>query len=149
MMTEKEVNTFINGAKHYFSTISDQGVEIGAPYLVSSDEAVVGDFTGIIGISGARKGCVFVSAPRAMLRHLLITLGDDASDAEIIRDVIGEVANTISGNARSEFGPEFMISVPVVVEGKPDLIAVPKDLMAFVIPVQWSSYSLFVVACLE
>lgn len=149
MMTEKEVNTFIKGAKHYFSTISDQEVEIGTPYLVESDQAAVGDYTGIIGISGARKGCVFVSAPRAMLRHLLATLGEETSDVEVIRDLIGEVANTISGNVRSEFGPEFMISVPVVIEGKPENISVPRDVMAFVIPVQWFSYSLYVVVCLE
>jgi len=66
-----------------------------------------------------------------------------------VRDVIGEVANTISGNSRSEFGSDFMISVPVVVEGKPQMIATPRDLMAFVIPVQWNNYSLFVVVCLE
>ncbi len=149
MMSEKEVNVFINGAKKYFKTISNQDVEIGAPYLVDSDEAAVGDYTGIIGISGARKGCVFVSAPTAMLRHLLMVLGESGFDKEVVRDVIGEVANTISGNARSEFGSEFMISVPIVVEGKPQMIATPRDLMAFVIPVQWNSYSLFVVACLE
>jgi len=148
-MNEKEVNVFINGAKNYFKTISGQEVEIGTPYLVNSQEAAVGDYTGIIGISGARKGCVFVSAPTAMLRHLLIAMGEDSFDKSIVRDVIGEVANTIAGNARSEFGPDFMISVPVVVEGRPQMIAVPRDLMAFVIPVQWNSYSLFVVACLE
>jgi len=149
MMNEKEVNVFIKGAKNYFKTVSQLDVEIGTPYLVNSREAAVGDYTGIIGISGERKGCVFVTAPTAMLRHLVVTLGDDGSDNELVRDVIGEVANTISGNARSEFGPDFMISVPVVVEGKPQMISVPRDLMAFVIPVQWNNYSLFVVVCLE
>jgi chemotaxis protein CheX len=149
MMNEKEVNVFIKGAKNYFKTVSQQEVEIGTPYLVNSRDAAVGDYTGIIGISGERKGCVFVTAPTAMLRHLLISIGEESQDKAIIRDVIGEVANTISGNARSEFGPDFMISVPVVVEGKPQMISVPGDLMAFVIPVQWNNYSLHVVACLE
>jgi chemotaxis protein CheX len=149
MITEKELNVFLNGARNYFRTISQQDIDVGTPYLVNNREVEAWDYTGIIGISGARKGCVFVTAPTAMIRHLLAVLGEKGMDPDVIRDAIGEVANTISGNARAEFGPEFMISVPIVVEGRPVLINLPKELMAFVVPVQWSSYSLSVVVCLE
>lgn len=149
MITEKELNVFLNGARHYFKTVSQEDIEIGTPYLVDNREVEAWDYTGIIGISGARKGCVFVTAPTVMIRHLLAVQGETSTDTYIIRDAIGEVANTISGNARSAFGPEFMISVPIVVEGRPVLINLPKELKAFVVPVQWSSYSLSVVVCLE
>ena len=39
-----------------------------------------------------------------------------------ILDLVGEVANTISGNARKVFGREFLISVPVMIEGAVDKI---------------------------
>ena len=42
-----------------------------------------------------------------------------------ILDLVGEVANTISGNARKVFGREFLISVPVMIEGAVDKILHP------------------------
>ena len=75
------------------------------------------DFTGVIGISGERQGCVYFTAHRDLLRQLLLHVGEaDVSDNNLC-DLVGEIANTISGNARRHFGPNFMISVPVVVAG--------------------------------
>ena len=51
---------------------------------------------------------------------------------ELLVDLVGEVANTISGNARYVFGKDFMISVPVVIEGAPSSIHLPKDLRSYV-----------------
>ena len=47
-------------------------------------------------------------------------------------DLVGEVANTIAGNARSEFGEEFEISVPIVLRGAPDEILLPRKDRSFV-----------------
>ena len=149
MISEKELSVFINGAKQYFRVLTQHDIEVGAPYLIRHSEVEVGDYTGIIGISGARKGAVLVTAPSVMVRHLLIALGEKDQSLPMVADAIGEMANTISGNARTEFGAEFMISVPVVVQGKPELISVPRDLMAFVIPIQWNSYLLTLMVCLE
>ena len=148
-MNAEEITVFIEGAKHYFRTVSDRQVEIGSPYLVSPEETPSYDYTGIIGISGAKKGCVYFSAPSILLRHLLISLGEEDQDAGLMGDVIGEVANTISGNARASFGSDFMISVPVVVNGRPDSIKLPKGLKAYVIPVDWDKYQASLVVCIE
>ncbi len=149
MMNEHEVTTFISGARHYFSTVSDNEAIIGTPYLTRHDGIPLSDYTGIIGVSGTRKGCVLISAPRIMLHHLLLTLGEKQIDEDMVRDSIGELANTISGNARTEFGAGFMISVPVVVKGEPEQINIPGHLRAFNIPVQWQSYALSLTVCLE
>jgi chemotaxis protein CheX len=149
MMNEKEVQVFISGARRYFETVTERMADIGAPYLTHSEGIPLSDYTGIIGVSGARKGCVLISAPRIMLHHLLMSMGEREISEDLIRDSVGELANTIAGNARSEFGAGFMISVPVVVKGTPDEINIPSHLRAFNIPVQWQSYSLSLTACLE
>ena len=49
-----------------------------------------------------------------MLTVLLMRMQEtDTSDANIM-DLVGEVANTISGNARRDFGRNFIISVPTM-----------------------------------
>lgn len=148
-MKQSEIQVFIEGIKKYFTTVSEIQLRIGSPYLAAPLEAPSSDVTGIIGVSGDRKGCVYFSAPRILMRHLLHSLGETEVNAELINDVVGEVANTISGNARASFGSGFMISVPVVLNGPPDRIQLPRENEAFVIPFQWRSYSGYLVACLE
>jgi chemotaxis protein CheX len=64
-------------------------------------------------------------------------------------DLVGEVANTISGNARRDFGKDFMISVPQVVAGDPEKVQTPDNTRSFVIPINWRSHSAQLVVCLE
>lgn len=148
-MTETDIQVFIDGVKRYFENSLELPAEVSTPYLVSSGDTPTNHFTGIIGISGERKGCVYFTAPRAMLSRLLLGLGETNIDQELMRDLVGEVANTISGNARAKFGSNFMISVPVVVQGKPENLQLPRQLKAFVIPFQWQSFSASLVVCLE
>lgn len=148
-MSEKILQVFIDGAIRYFQHTSDQNVRVGTPYLVSNNEPSAFDYTGIIGISGPMKGCVYFTAPQILLKHLLLSIGENDTSEENIVDVVGEVANTISGNARSSFGKEFMISVPLVIEGAPSSIHLPKDLRSYVIPVYWKVYSAAIVLCFE
>ncbi len=84
-----------------------------------------------------------------MLTHLLTCLGETEISSENHCDVVGEVANTISGNARKSFGREFMISVPVVIQGEPERIKLPKDIRSFVIPLTWHHNDAALVINLE
>ena len=61
----------------------------------------------------------------------------------------GEVANTISGNARRDFGREFVISVPSVVASKNGRFAPPVSARSFVIPLNWRTHSAKLIVCLE
>jgi chemotaxis protein CheX len=149
-LQESDIQVFINGTKNYFTTVSDQQLHIGTPYLSPTNDLPSQDFTGIIGISGEQKGCVYFTAPRILLRHLLLSLGEKDTSDDMVTDIVGEVANTVSGNARAQFGSTFMISVPLVVQGKPDRIQLPGKLdKAIVIPIQWNKYNAALVACLE
>jgi len=148
-MSEEMLQVFIDGALRYFQHTNDSDVKMGIPYLVDNTHPTAFDYTGIIGVSGPKKGCVYFSAPRILLKHLLYSIGEmDTSDEQII-DLIGEVANTISGNARGVFGKSFMISVPLVIQGAPDHLHLPRESRSYVIPVYWKSYSAMVVICFE
>ncbi|MFT5421942.1 MAG: chemotaxis protein CheX [Candidatus Endobugula sp.] len=148
-MSEKILSVFIEGAVRYFQHTSHKEVHVGTPYLANNSKPAAFDYTGVIGVSGPRRGCVYFTAPVILLKHLLLSIGEEDTSEEYIVDLVGEVANTISGNARREFGKDFMISVPVVIEGAPGHIHLPKDLRSYVIPVYWKAYSAAVVICFE
>ena len=135
-MHEAQLQVFIDGTLRYFAHASDVTAVVSTPYLVSNSNSIVKEFTGIIGVSGERKGSVYFTAPRPMLKVLLMNMGETDLDDEFLCDLVGEVANTISGNARREFGKDFMISVPVVVVGEPERIVTPERLRSFVIPIK-------------
>lgn len=148
-MTESELQVFIDGATNYFKQMSESPAVVQTPYLEKHDKAITHEYTGIIGISGKKKGCVYFTAPGALLKHLLLSIGEADTSNDALCDLVGEVANTISGNARSFFGSEFMISVPVVVDGQPDRIKIPKDLRSYIIPVSWKNFESTVVISIE
>lgn len=148
-MFEDTLKVFIEGVIHYFQHTSDKSVKVGSPYLVDNSQPTAFDYTGIIGVSGPQKGTVYFTAPTILMKHLLLSIGEKDTSPENILDLVGEVANTISGNARTEFGQEFMISVPIMIEGAPGKIHLPEHLRSYVIPIYWKAYSAAVVVCLE
>ena len=148
-MSEATLQVFIDGVVRYFKHTNDKEVKVGTPYLVKNNNPAAYDVTGIIGISGPYRGCVYFTAPRILLKHLLLSIGEPDTSSAHLFDLVGEVANTISGNARSIFGQDFMISVPVMIEGAPNHIHLPEQLRSYVIPVYWKSYHAAVVICLE
>jgi len=148
MLKEAEIRTFIEGATSYFEISAQQAASVGSPYLVTDGNPGAYDYTGIIGISGARKGIVYFSAPRGMLTVLLMRMHEsDTSDANLM-DLVGEVANTISGNARRDFGRNFIISVPTIVAHDVGKVTAPHS-KSYVIPINWRKHSAKLVVCLE
>ena len=148
MLKEAEIRTFIEGATHYFETSSQQSATVGSPYLVVDGRPGAYEYTGVIGISGARKGIVYFSAPRGMLTVLLMRMQETDTSDENMKDLVGEVANTISGNARRDFGKNFVISVPVIITHGLDELTAPHS-RSYVIPINWRTHSAKLVVCLE
>lgn len=149
MLEEKRFQVFINSVNRYFNEVNKINVEVGTPYLVENNVPTAHDYTGIIGISGPYRGSVYFTAPRVLLKNLLFSLQEPNDSEENIMDLIGEIANTIAGNARTEYGAEFMISVPLVVKGAPSQIHLPKIARSFVIPITWKNYTAAIVISLE
>ena len=149
MLTEGEIRTFIQGAVHYFEVSARQPVAVGSPYLVTDGVPSVHEYTGVIGISGKRRGAVCFTAPRSMLMVLLMRMNETDTSEDNMKDLIGEVTNTISGNARRDFGRDFVISVPTVVASDNGKFASPVTARAFVIPLNWRTHSAKLIVCLE
>lgn len=136
---ENELQVFIDGALHYFNQVSDERAEVRIPYLIK-DDLVLDEYTGMIGISGIRKGMIYFSAPRAMLRHILLSLGENGNNDDLYSDLVGEIANIISGNARRKLGSDFNISVPEVVRDE-IIQLMEKKVHQFAIPIRWKFYT--------
>jgi chemotaxis protein CheX len=148
MLRETELRTFVDGTINYFETSVQQAATVGSPYLVTDGKPGAYEYTGVICISGARRGIVYFTAPRGMLTVLLMRMQEtDSSDANI-KDLVGEVANTISGNARRDFGKNFLISIPTVIAYEPEQVPAA-HVRAYVIPINWRSHSAKLVVCLE
>lgn len=147
-MDEHEIQVLIDGTVNYFHRVVDTSTEVGTPYLADQTESVISDFTGVIAITGARRGNIYFTAPSAMLSHILLKQGEADRSPELMADIVGEVANTISGNARRHFGQEFLISVPSVFQGATSRHKLAIGDRAFVIPITWKQYKAALVVSL-
>lgn len=84
-MSEQTIQVFIDGVVRYFHHTNDKEVRVGTPYLVENNNPAAYDITGIIGISGPYPGCVYFTAPRILLKHLLLSIGEsDTSNEHIL-----------------------------------------------------------------
>jgi chemotaxis protein CheX len=148
-MNENEIKHFIQTTISFFKEVSGYEAKCGIPSVKTSDPLVL-EYTGIIGISGKRKGSVYFTSNKGLLSDLAkIMLETDSVNNEDIRDLVGEVTNTITGNLRKIFGTEFLISVPAIVEGKARDIKLPDNIGTYVIPILWQDHKAFLVICLE
>ena len=149
MLQEQELKTFVEGTTNYFEIAAQQPATIGSPYLVEGTPPAAHDYTGIINVSGKREGVVYFTAPKAMLTVLLMKMQESDFSHETMRDLVGEVANTISGNARRDFGRDFVISVPNVLSGEQPEVPLKPGMRSFVIPINWRSHSAKLVVALS
>jgi chemotaxis protein CheX len=140
-MTEDHLKPIIKIVTEYFLSISAIPAVMGLPYVKRDDEPVF-DYTGIIGISGSRRGGVYYTAGKDLLVDFgRFILGDEDLDDAALNDLAGEMTNTIAGNMREIFGSAFLISVPIVLKGKIDHISMRLKPPVFVIPINWKQHT--------
>lgn len=148
-MNEHEIDRILKTTLQFFQEVSGTSAFCGKPYI-KKDKRIVLEYTGIIGISGGRKGSVYFTSSKSQLEKLAqIMLGTEEITVEDIKDLVGEIANTISGNLRSIFGSEFLISIPVIIDGKARDIKLPDEIDSYVIPITWNGTESQFVVCLE
>ena len=148
-MSEQELRCFIDVVVRYFSDVTGEPCEMGIPF-VKDGAQIVSDYTGLIGISGSRKGAVYITSPKKMLSDIAsIILDEESPSEEYIVDMAGEIANTVAGNVRESFGSSFMISVPIVIKGAPEDLVFRLAPPVFVIPLLWRGMHSHLVVGLE
>jgi len=148
-MEEVDLHFFIDSTLNYFQEVASEKAFASIPYI-KDDEAVMLEYTGIIGISGNKKGCIYLTTTGEMIKELAQVIIDTSDiSTKVVKYLVGEIANTIAGNVREAYGSEFMISVPVIIEGRTKDLKLPADILSFVIPMNWSNHKCYLVVCLE
>lgn len=148
-MDDQDIQVFITGVRRYFESLrTDARVVIEPPFIKDQERPLL-EYTGIIGISGKAHGAVCFTANGVMLEKILEFLNESPSSREMLCDLVGEIANTLSGNAREEFGRDFLISVPVVATEKDFGFRFPEDGRNYVIPIIWQTQKAYLLVCLS
>jgi chemotaxis protein CheX len=149
MSSEAEVTVFLESVLNYFSTTVQQAAVCGTPFLAIDRIPELSDFTGMIKISGKYHGLVAFTAPKGMLCVMLMRMQETDMCHENLCDLVGEITNTFSGNARRDFGSQFHISVPTVSVGRKNTLELPEGAHPIVIPISWRNHSSSLVICLQ
>ncbi len=114
------IKPFVDAVKNLFKTMLDLPFSLEKPYI-KKDPIPEYEVAGIIGMSGGVSGCVVINMGEALALQMASELLDEKKtelDDDCI-DAIGEIANMIAGNAKTDFPDEnCSISVPSVVIGK-------------------------------
>ncbi|NPC56861.1 chemotaxis protein CheX [Caenimonas sp. S4] len=144
---QNELKLFVDSVRRYFQIITKQEPQITSAFLGTGD--IDGyDFNGIVTFSGSYNGHVIVSMPPQLVRELLLLQGEtDLSESNLL-DAVGEIANTLGGNARKALGPALQISVPVKLHGSSGVKARVRK-HPYVITLRWNHQPAMVCVDME
>ena len=149
-INEKDIYAFVDAISNFFLHLTDEKVEIKTAYLLQSDvPSATFDLTSYITLSGNFTGRIYFSAPRSMLAHLLISMGEQNRCNDRLLDAAGEIANTISGNVRKHFGETMEISVPTSQETGSDWLRSVASPQSYIILIKWKQYRASVVVDIQ
>ena len=124
------VNPFLESAINMFEQMFGITPEHGKPFIVTPNANHRWEVSGVIGIVGSTEGILLLRVTRLFAMKLLeksgITVTDDAERQEVMREMISEFVNIISGNALSRLGDKDIdITPPVTVQGENHSISWP------------------------
>jgi chemotaxis protein CheX len=139
MQHQQLINIFIDSVKTYFDHLGHAELDIGTPYLITKSGDIGLDYNGVIAVYGDTDGSVIFSANRSILKYILLSLGEVEFNEHSIVDLVGEIANTIAGNARRELGENFQISTPRVIKSTLGQGCPASDQRSFMLPLRWKS----------
>ncbi len=144
---ESELKLFVDSVQRYFNVITKQEPQITSAFLATGD--IEGyEYNGIVSFSGSYNGHVMVSMPPQLLRELLLLQREtDLSDGNLL-DAVGEIANTLGGNARKTLGSGLNISVPVKLQGASGIKARVRK-HPYIITLRWNHQPALVCVDME
>lgn len=112
---------FIAATVNVLSTMANITPVAGKPF-VKTNMTGLGDVSALVGITGAKRGSIAVTFPKATAIGVVRgMLGDDIHDIiNDTKDTVGEICNMISGQARAqlaESGVCLQGSTPTIIFG--------------------------------
>jgi len=132
------VNLFIRSIQHVFETMANLNVTIEKPEVKTDHQC---DVSSVISFSGGVTGAVTLCFPTSVAGALASAFAGEEMDLQHpdFRDAIGELANMVAGNAKSNFDldEQVNISLPSVTIGgnhSVDIAKLPPNTPQLVIP---------------
>ena len=135
-LNEAELKLFVDSVRRYFQVVTRNEAQVTSAFLATGDLDGF-DFNGIVTFSGAYDGHVIVSMPPPLLKELLLLQGETELTDTNLLDAVGEIANTLGGNARKTLGAGLNISVPVKLHGTSGIRARVRK-HPYVITLRWN-----------
>ncbi len=147
------INPFIESTVNVFSTMC--GIDIRRKKLfLKDDHKMLGDISGVMGLSGSATGSVVISLPEKLACIVVARMLGEEPATELNADVadgVGEIINMISGQAKSAFSKtkyQFNISIPSVVSGAGHEITHKKGTPNIVVLFEAEAFEFAVQVCL-
>jgi chemotaxis protein CheX len=141
-LNETDLKLFVDSIRNYLKITTRQEPQITSAFLGTGD--IEGfEFNGIVTFSGSHNGQVVVSMPDKLVREILLLQHETDLRESNLLDAVGEIANTLAGNARKALGAELEISVPVKIQGIHSLKGKVRE-HPYVITLRWNHYEAMV-----
>ncbi len=146
----EDIKVFSDAAGAFFEQSTRKKASVRTAYLLDSQEqAIWDDYQGVIRLEGRYRGTVAFSAPRGLLSHVLLLMGERGYSDASHRDIVGEIANQMSGYARRHFGESMQISPPQVLTHREPRAVERGTGVPVVIPIAWERYEAHLVVCMH
>jgi chemotaxis protein CheX len=138
-LNEADLRLFVDSIKRYLLVTTRQEPQLTSAFL-GTGEVEGFEFNGLVNFSGSFNGQVVVSMPGKLVRELLLLQQEtNLSDGNLL-DAVGEIANTLAGNARKTMGPELQISVPVKIKGSHGIKTCVRK-HSYIITLRWGHHA--------
>lgn len=145
-----DIEVFSSAICDYFEVVSGEKAQVRSAYLLEAEAPVLwNDYQGVIALHDGFVGTVCFSAPKALLTHILMLMGQGDYDDDTHLDLVGEIANTLAGQARRHFGEKLEISTPVAFTGRNGKVLSPAHSQPYAIPFTWRGYHAGLVVNLD
>ncbi len=151
MIDPNYIKPFVVAAKNLFETMINVPFSLGKPSLKTGSQVPPHEISSIIGLSGNVTGSVVISLSHEVAFLLASALiGEEVSELnDDCIDAIGEIANMIAGNAKTDFpSGNNAISTPSVVVGK-HKVNYPSGLPIITIPCITDKGDMFIEIALK
>ncbi|MCP4751525.1 MAG: chemotaxis protein CheX [Proteobacteria bacterium] len=154
-MKVEYIQPFISATRKVLSTMAFMESNPKKPYLKTENEFLVnGDISAVIELSGECNGSIGISFTKnCILQIAYQMLGEEFSEINNdISDMVGEIVNMISGDARRELvklGFNFSAGIPSMISGENHELKHSVQERIIVIPFKTESGDFSIETCFD
>jgi chemotaxis protein CheX len=145
-----DIEIFSEAISTFFDRMTHSPAQVRTAYLLDQPEPILwNDYNGAIKVAGGFRGTITFSSPRGLLNEILVAMGEVHQSKAHFLDVVGEIANMLSGQARRHFGEALDIAPPIACERDGARIPRTAQGQAYAIPLTWGRYEADLVVHLD